>query len=307
MNDQATRLEGPGAASEVLRTQGWTGPLVSILTPSFNQCRFLGDCIDSVANQTYRPVEHIVCDGGSTDGTLDILEAAATHVRWVSEPDCGQAHALNKALELSRGSVIGWVNSDDAYADRRAIEWAVRTLERHPNVDVLFGHALLINERNMVLQAMWTAPLVEPLLRVVHYIYQPTLFIRRETLLNQPFFLREDLDVVVDRDLLFRLAAGSRFRRLSRFLAVDRHQRHRKVETRAYPEEAARFDQSVGIASTRRRAAAARGMKIGMRLMGALRTPTLPATVDPALPLRWPPTWKRLRFQLATPRRRMPF
>ena len=181
-------------------------PLVSILTPSLNQARFLAGCIGSVANQTHRPIEHVICDGASTDGTLDRLRDAPDHVRWWSEPDTGQAHAVNKALERSRGSIVGWLNSDDAYADRRAVGWAVDAFERRPEIDVVFGHALLVNEDNVVLQLFWTPPVAEPLLRLAHYVYQPTVFFRREVLRSQPFFLREDLEFVFDRELLLRLS-----------------------------------------------------------------------------------------------------
>lgn len=283
------------------------GLLVSVLTPSLNQARFLGDCISSVAAQTHRPIEHVICDGRSADGTFELLRRAPEHVRWVSEPDRGQAHALNKGLELSRGQIIGWVNSDDAYADRRAVSWAVEAFQKDRRLEVVFGQALLVNESNTVLQMLWAPPFMRSLVRLVHYVSQPTLFIRREVLERQAFFLREDLDAVFDRELLLRLAPEARVHRLGRVLAVDRHQRERKVESAAFLEEAARFDASLGIVPTRARAALARGVKIALRLTGAVRMLTLPTQVDPALELHWPSSRDRIRLQIATPRRQMPF
>ena len=96
------------------------GPLVSILTPSFNQAAWLGDNLRSVACQTYPDIEHVVMDGGSTDGSVDILRAAGDSIVWRSEPDRGQSDAINKAFSLSHGEIIGWINSDDAYFDCRA-------------------------------------------------------------------------------------------------------------------------------------------------------------------------------------------
>jgi glycosyltransferase involved in cell wall biosynthesis len=284
-----------------------SGPLVSILTPSLNQARFLDDCIQSVVNQTYPSIEQVIFDGGSTDETLKTLRRAPTTVRWTSEPDRGQAHALNKALDVSRGTVIGWVNSDDAYADRRAVSWAVDVLERDESVDVVFGHALLINEENLVLQAIWTPPMNMSFLRLSHYIYQPTLFMRRRALEKQPVFLREDLGFVFDRELLLRLARSARFHRLTKVLSADRHQRARKVETAPYFEEAVRFDSSIGISSGLARSLGARAFKASVRLAGVALTTTLPSTVDPAIDLRWPIMRERIRLQVATSRRAMPF
>src|SRR5581483_921041 len=98
----------------------------------------IGDCLQSVRRQTYTEVEHIVYDGASTDGTQDVLTAAQwPGLRWCSEPDAGQSDALNKAFAASSGDVIGWVNSDDGYADRRALEWVVDEFRSDPSVDVI--------------------------------------------------------------------------------------------------------------------------------------------------------------------------
>ncbi len=88
--------------------------LVSIVTPSLNQGRYLREAIESVRAQTHRPVEHIVVDGGSTDETLDVL-GGSDGVRWISEPDRGQSHALNKGFAMATGTILGWLNADDAY------------------------------------------------------------------------------------------------------------------------------------------------------------------------------------------------
>lgn len=92
-------------------------PLVSIVTPSFNQGRFIEETILSVKNQNYPHIEHLIIDGGSTDETLDVIRRyeGTYNLRWVSEPDEGQADALNKGFRLARGEVLGWLNADDTY------------------------------------------------------------------------------------------------------------------------------------------------------------------------------------------------
>ena len=133
-------------------------PLVSIVTPSFNQGRYLGACIASIQRQTYEAVDHVIADGGSTDETLDVLSGAPANVRWRSEPDGGQAAAINKAFADTRGDIIGWLNSDDAYFDRRAIARAVEILRRRPEVDLVYGHAALVGADNEILSCCGRPP-----------------------------------------------------------------------------------------------------------------------------------------------------
>jgi glycosyltransferase involved in cell wall biosynthesis len=103
-------------------------PLVSIVTPSLEQGRFLEDAIWSVLQQDYPRIEHIVVDGGSKDETLDVLEAHA-HLTWLSEPDDGQADAVNKGFRLAHGAIFGWLNADDTYLPG-AVSTAVSALRR---------------------------------------------------------------------------------------------------------------------------------------------------------------------------------
>jgi glycosyltransferase involved in cell wall biosynthesis len=101
---------------------------VSIVTPSFNQARFLPQTLASVRARDYLGIEHIVVDGGSTDGSVDILRAAPG-IRWVSEPDHGQVDALNKGFSMATGEVLAWVNSNDTISPQ-AVRIAVEALQR---------------------------------------------------------------------------------------------------------------------------------------------------------------------------------
>ncbi len=89
-------------------------PKISIVTPSYNSAEFIEDCIQSVLKQNYPNFEHIIIDGGSTDGTVEILKKYP-HLKWISEPDEGQSDALNKGFKKAEGDIIGWLNSDDVY------------------------------------------------------------------------------------------------------------------------------------------------------------------------------------------------
>jgi glycosyltransferase involved in cell wall biosynthesis len=118
-------------------------PLVSVVMPTLQQAAFIEASIDSVLSQSYANIELIVADGGSADGTQEILRnrAAQDHrLRWFSEKDNGPAQALNRALKKVRGTIIGWLNSDDLYTPH-AIDHAVAALVRHPKWMMLYGEA----------------------------------------------------------------------------------------------------------------------------------------------------------------------
>ena len=207
-----------------------TKPLVSVLTPSFNQAAWLPGNLASVACQTYPNVEHVVVDGGSTDGSVEILSAADDSVVWRSEPDEGQSDAVNKAFALSSGEIIGWVNSDDAYFDCRVIEDVVAYFGRHPDVDVVYGHCAQVDEAGAIIWMIWVPWFIRRALRVTNFIGQPVAFVRRRAL-SEPM-LDASYHFAMDYDLWLRLdAQGRKFKRLNRITAIDRHQRSRKSET----------------------------------------------------------------------------
>lgn len=202
-----------------------TQPLVSILTPSLNQGRWLPRNLASVAAQTYPNLEHIVVDGGSTDGSVEILRRARG-VRWTSAPDQGQTHALNTAFSASGGDVIGWLNADDAYYTPATVASAVAELARRPEVAVVYGHSVLVGSDDELLHFLWTPRYSRWLLRRYNYIAQPSAFIRRSALGG--VFLDEHYDSWMDRELWLRLSESYRFSRIRDVLAVDRHHSARK-------------------------------------------------------------------------------
>ena len=119
-------------------------PLVSVLTPCFNSGDYLEGCIQSVLAQDCPHVEHVIQDGGSTDGTLDILRRFSDRVHWVSEPDEGQSDALNKALQRCRGDIVAVLNADDELLPQ-ALSWAVARMAEHPEAAMIYGDQLNID------------------------------------------------------------------------------------------------------------------------------------------------------------------
>ena len=181
-----------------------------------------------MAVQTYPRIEHVVMDGGSTDGSVELLRRTPD-VHWRSEPDRGQSHALNKAFAASHGEIIGWLNSDDAYFDRAVVEDVVGCFQAHPEVDVVYGHAARADQRGRVSHVLWVPPFSRWLLHWKCFLVQPAVFFRRAALGDR--FLDERFQFAMDWELWLRLARSSTFHRLDRVLAIDRDQPGRKINT----------------------------------------------------------------------------
>ena len=126
-------------------------PLVSIVTPSFNQASYIEETIRSVLDQDYPAIEYIIVDGGSTDGSAEIIRQYADRLAWwVSEPDKGQTDAINKGFAHARGELLAWLNSDDTYQPH-AIAEAVAFLQSHPAAGMVYGDANLIDQQGRVI------------------------------------------------------------------------------------------------------------------------------------------------------------
>lgn len=158
-------------------------PLVSVVMPTLQQAEFIKASVNSVLSQSYANIELIIADGGSTDGTPEVLRelAAQDHrLRWFSKNDNGPAQALNRALQKVRGTIIGWLNSDDLYTPH-AITHSVIALTEHPEWLMVYGEGEHVDIFGKVLNRYPTLPPSTPLQRFSEgcFICQPTVFFRR--------------------------------------------------------------------------------------------------------------------------------
>jgi glycosyltransferase involved in cell wall biosynthesis len=182
-------------------------PLVSIITPSLDQSRYLREAIESVSAQDYPRVEHVVVDGGSIDDTLAIL-AEHEHLRWTSEPDRGQSHALNKGFAFAEGEIFGWLNADDAYLPH-AVAQGVEAL-RAGGAGLVYADVTRVNDdgvnprriRSRSQWDLWTE------LNLGCGIYSPSVFFTRAAY-EAVGGVDEGLELTMDYDLWLRI--GRRF------------------------------------------------------------------------------------------------
>ncbi len=199
-------------------------PMVSVVVPCLNRAHFLRPTIDSILEQDYPALECIVVDGGSTDGTVDLLRTYGSRVRWVSEPDKGHANAINKGWRMSRGQILAWLNADDVYATRDAARLASAYLASHPEACVVYGRCGAIDGdgRQIGMSHFHEFDLAYSVLTCDHCIPQPAAFIRRDAL-EKVGWLDEDFYQKKDHELWLRLAAVGDLCAIPEMLAHARH------------------------------------------------------------------------------------
>ena len=154
---------------------------ISIVTASYNSAATIADTLRSVAAQTHRNTEHIVVDGGSKDDTEEIVRAhGGTDLKWVSERDCGIYDAMNKGLAIATGEVVGFLNSDDMYADPQVLE-RVAGAFRNPRVDVVYGDIVFVSQQDTTrVVRLWTSRPYTPGLCATGWMPpHPSLYVRR--------------------------------------------------------------------------------------------------------------------------------
>lgn len=193
-------------------------PRVSIVTPSYNQAAFLDDTLRSVLTQDYPHIEYIVMDGGSTDGSVELIRKYENQIAyWTSERDNGQADAINKGWSRATGEIVAYLNSDDTY-EPGAVRTAVEHLTRHPETDMVYGHCYQVNEHGERVGMLNAIPVNIRTLLLHNAIMQPTTFFRRRVL-DKVGLLDIELGHAMDYDLWLRIALHHRIDALNVALA----------------------------------------------------------------------------------------
>ena len=227
--------------------------LISIITPSFNQARYLEQTIQSVLGQDYQRVEYIVVDGASTDGSVEIIKKyegrggvtppntgertsplqARTISFWVSEKDAGQAEAINKGLARATGEIVAWLNSDDYYLPG-AVSAAVKVFEENPDVVLVYGNMLAVDEHGNSFNTLTYKQLSLQDLLCFQIIGQPAVFFRR-AVLEKAGILDSTFHFLLDHHLWIRIAQHGKILHVDQTWAAARY--HAEAKNRAKAAE----------------------------------------------------------------------
>lgn len=178
-------------------------PRVSIVTPSYNQGEFIEETIRSVLLQGYPNLEYVIIDGGSDDNSTDVIKKYEAWLTcWISEPDRGQAHAINKGWSLSTGDILAWLNSDDLYA-ANALQHVVCHWIKAGRPNIVYGDCDIIDERGRFLGRKVVEKLSLEYLLSIRHLPQPAVFIARESL-DTLGLVNENLNFALDFDYFLR-------------------------------------------------------------------------------------------------------
>ena len=212
-------------------------PIVSIITPSFNQARYLEDTIQSVLEQDYPRLEYTIIDGASSDGSVDIIRKYADKLTWwVSEKDSGQAEAINKGFARARGAIVAWLNSDDMYFPG-AISAAVKVFDENPDAVLVYGNMLAINENGETTNIFKYDQLSVEDLMCFQIVGQPSVFLRREAL-EKAGNLDATYHFLLDHHLWLRIALQGRILHVDETWSAARY--HVQAKNVANPIEFSR-------------------------------------------------------------------
>jgi glycosyltransferase involved in cell wall biosynthesis len=214
-------------------------PLVSIVTPSYNQAHFLEATLRSVLEQDYPNIEYLVVDGASTDGSVEIIRRYANRLAWwISEKDSGQPEAINKGMQRARGKFVGWLNSDDIYLPG-AVSAAVTVFQSHPEAGLVYGDAQAIDTDGNPFNLMRARQYTLADLMAFNIICQPAAFMRL-SVLNEVGYLNPAYHLLMDNLLWMCMAQKAPIVYTPQTWAAARYHDQAKNRTRgaAYGREA---------------------------------------------------------------------
>jgi len=221
--------ETPQLPEKMPNGSAW--PRVSIVTPSYNQGQFIEETLRSVLLQGYPHLEYIIIDGGSADGTTDVLRKYEPWLTyWVSEPDRGQSHAVNKGFKLASGEIAAWINSDDQYLPG-TLRTIVEHAHRYPEAGAWAGGGRSINSRSRKLIWERLPPDLE-FSQILgwnkYYLPQPSCFLNRRVL-KDDIYLNESYHLQMDFDLWLRISKRFSIIPIEQILSINLH--HSKAKT----------------------------------------------------------------------------
>jgi len=205
----------PGSA------EGW--PRVSVITPSFNQAAFLEKTLLSIHNQDYPNLEHIIIDGGSTDGSVDIIRKYEKRLAyWRTGSDGGQSDAINMGAARATGRYMMWINSDDLLLPG-ALHTMARAVERHPASELIYGNQVEVDRDDVVIKRLYTIDF-----DILDFLYEINIIVHQQSAMWSTDLFRRVGGLklyryAMDYDLIYRMhTAGARFRRIEEFLSAFR-------------------------------------------------------------------------------------
>jgi len=208
--------------------------LVSIITPSFNQANYLEQTLRSVLEQDYARIEYIVIDGGSTDGSVEIIRKYKDRFAyWVSEKDNGQAEAINKGLVRAKGEIVAWLNSDDYYLPKTISE-VVKEFEENPDILMVYGDVLAVDEQGQTINVLKYRQLSFEDLLCFQIVGQPSVFFRRAAL-EKAGLLDASLHFLLDYHLWLRIAQQGKILHVPQTWSAARY--HAEAKNRAKAAE----------------------------------------------------------------------
>ena len=207
-----------------------TLPVITVVVPSFNQEKYIERTIRSIINQNYPKLRLVVVDGGSTDGSIEIIKKYKEFIDfWVSEKDAGQADAINKGFKIATGDLVGWLNSDDIYLPN-AFYNIVEAYNKNKDCDVFYGNTYIIDENDEILEEARTIP-----------FYLDQLVCKGWNLSSQSVFWKKNVfekigylnnyNVLFDLDWFIRLGRVFRFKFIHEFIGCYRYQKEAKLST----------------------------------------------------------------------------